>query len=237
MLLEHIIEILNNNSGAATALLTFGLLIATAALVYVSWVLSKETRLMRKIQTDPKIDIYVDTKNDFPVFMLFIKNHGNGTAKNIKFEISYKYQNNQDDDSPILVELKKAIKDVVLLDKGIISMPPQKEYKAYLISALVDFEELNKILINIKVTYQDEHNNNYSGNHLLSFSHFKGTSTDEGHVRAIRNYIENISKHIEKISSGSGEIYVVTKTIKEKKIENEERYKRYKKNFENNDNR
>lgn len=59
-----LLNFLNQNSGAFTVLFSFLVTIATLAYTILTWKLVSETKKMREVQTEPKISIFMQPKED-----------------------------------------------------------------------------------------------------------------------------------------------------------------------------
>jgi hypothetical protein len=85
-MLSETIAYLNSNSGAFTVIFTAVVTISTAAYAILTWSLVSETKRMREVQTEPRIEITLKSL-DFAINIvrLHIRNIGLGPAINIKF--------------------------------------------------------------------------------------------------------------------------------------------------------
>ncbi|MEC9491688.1 hypothetical protein [Flexistipes sp.] len=85
--MENLITFLNQNSGALTVVFTGVVTLATVAYAVLTAILVIETRKLRQVQTEPRIEIRVDAL-DFAmnIVRLCVRNIGDGPAKNVKFE-------------------------------------------------------------------------------------------------------------------------------------------------------
>ena len=85
MLLE-IITYLNSISGALTVIFTGVVTIATIAYAVLTWSLVSETKKMREVQTEPRIEITLKPLNfAINIVRLHVRNIGLGPAKNVEF--------------------------------------------------------------------------------------------------------------------------------------------------------
>lgn len=84
--MTELLEFLNKNSGALTVIFTAVVTLATAVYAGLTYVLVKETRLMRQVQTEPKIEITArSTEIAIHILRLHVRNIGLGPALNVKF--------------------------------------------------------------------------------------------------------------------------------------------------------
>ena len=85
--MEDVISFLNQNSGALTVMFTAVVTLATVVYAALTAILVIETRKLRLVQTEPRIEITVESL-DFAVHIvrLCIRNIGEAPAKNLTFE-------------------------------------------------------------------------------------------------------------------------------------------------------
>ena len=88
-MLDNLIIFLNQNSGALTVVFTAVVTISTVVYAALTAVLVSETKKMRQVQTEPKIEITL-RPFEFAIHIvkLHIKNIGLGPAENLKFNSS-----------------------------------------------------------------------------------------------------------------------------------------------------
>ena len=88
-MLAEAIAFLNSSSGALTVLFTAVVAISTVAYAILTWSFVSETKRMREVQTEPKIEITLKPL-DFAINIvrLHIRNIGLGPARNVKFTSS-----------------------------------------------------------------------------------------------------------------------------------------------------
>jgi len=87
-------EFINQNNGFFSILFSAVVAIATVIYAILTWKLVEETRKIRKIQTEPKISIDIQPKEDSIHFIdMIIQNIGLGPAYNIKFTINPDFEN------------------------------------------------------------------------------------------------------------------------------------------------
>ncbi|MDO8721436.1 MAG: hypothetical protein Q7J31_04320, partial [Syntrophales bacterium] len=88
-MLTQAIAYLNSNSGALTVIFTAVVTISTVAYAILTWSLVSETKKMREVQTEPRIEIALKPL-DFAINIvrLHVRNIGLGPAKNVRFTFS-----------------------------------------------------------------------------------------------------------------------------------------------------
>jgi len=60
-----ILEFLNQNSGAFSVLFSGLVALATVVYVVLTWKLVSETKKMRKVQTEPKICVFIQPREEY----------------------------------------------------------------------------------------------------------------------------------------------------------------------------
>ena len=84
----YIIEFLNGNHGAVTAIATLIIAVSAIISVWISKELAKENRLLRKASTEPEVAAFLktDSRHNRAVYLV-LANVGQGPAKNVVFNI------------------------------------------------------------------------------------------------------------------------------------------------------
>jgi len=85
--MNELIAYLNNNNGFFSLIFSFFVMVSTIIYAILTIILVNETRKMRKIQTEPKIQVILETfETSVNTIKLNIKNIGQGPALNIFFK-------------------------------------------------------------------------------------------------------------------------------------------------------
>lgn len=84
-----LVEFLNENNGAFAVIFSAVVAIATVVYAFLTWRLVSETRKMREAQTEPKVSVTIQPREEWiKLIDMVIQNIGLGPAYNIKFEIN-----------------------------------------------------------------------------------------------------------------------------------------------------
>ena len=84
-----LVEFLNENNGAFAVIFSAVVAIATVVYAFLTWRLVSETRKMREAQTEPKVSVTIQPREErIKLIDMVIQNIGLGPAYNIKFEIN-----------------------------------------------------------------------------------------------------------------------------------------------------
>ena len=211
--LINIIKFLNDNDGAFTIL--FSAIVALATVVYaiLTWRLVTETKEMRKVQTEPKISVIFQPREEWiNLIDLVIKNIGLGPAYDIKFEIKPDFEYRQ---GHFLSKLN-------FVKNGIKYLAPNQKMQFFLTSLVHNFEKKTKTPFDIKVTYNNKIGEPYTEIFTIDFSELVGLGQlGKPPLNIIAENIEKIQKDTHDISSG----FVQLKLIECAKKDVEKQYK------------
>lgn len=199
-------DYLNQNSGAITVIFTAFVAIATVVYAILTWKLVSETRMMREVQTEPKISAIIQPKDYWLNFIdLIIQNIGLGPAYNIKFEIS-----------PDFEDRNLKLSEIGFIKHGLRYLAPNQKIQFFLTSLTENYEEKVKNPFEIRIIYENSIHKPYSNIYSIDFSQFTGTSQlGEPPLYKISKNIEDIQKNIGYLSTGRNKLQVITYTKKE----------------------
>ena len=207
----NVLKFLNENSGAFSVLFAALVTLATLVYAFLTWVLVAETRRMRKAQTDAKVSIGFETREDYiNILNLVVRNEGVGPARDISFEVSPMEPEECDE------SLLKTIKELGIVAKGIPYLSPNQQFKTFLTSMVQNFEKKIETRINIQITYTSSSGERHHDNYLLDFSSLRGLrQTGTPPLHGISKNIEKIQMDIGHLASGSHKLKVIAYTKQE----------------------
>lgn len=188
------LNFLNNNSVAFTVI--FSALVAIATLVYavLTWKLVSETRKMREAQTEPRISVTIQPKEEWINFFdMIIQNIGVGPAYNIKFKM----------DSDFEYEKGKFLSEFNFIKHGLRYLAPNQNFQFFLTSMAEDFENKIEKQFGIKVNYKNSFGKDFEDTYVIDFSELVGlTRLGEPPLYKIAKNIEKIQDDIRKVATG-----------------------------------
>jgi hypothetical protein len=215
-----ILEFLNLNSGAVTAISTVFLTIITFVYVLLTRSISKETEMMRKAQTAPNISVTIQSEEEsINLIDLIIKNIGLGPAYNVKFEINPDFEDRF---------LSGKLSDIGFIKNGLPYFAPNQEFKILLTNITENDEEKLKKAFEIEITYESNIHEPYSNTYLIDFSQQCGLSSGEPPLYRIADDIEQIQKDINHISTGFTKLKVIRYTKEDIDEENKQFLEQFK---------
>jgi len=166
-----------------TLISAFLMLGATFTYVYFTYKLTKETTKLREIETSPFISLHIEAEHGGSMNVI-VQNIGKAPAYNICFDMDKKF-----------VEYFHCgcnFKD------DISYFPPTQK----IIFVLDSFEKLSKCNfdnIPINVKYYTKENILIEDKFTLEWKHLSGMALGTNHIKGIKEELEKIQKHIEKL--------------------------------------
>lgn len=219
MTTSEVLDFLNNNSGALTVLFTAVVTISTVIYSVLTGKLVSETKRMRQVQTEPKIEVTIKSF-DFAVHIvrLHIRNIGLGPAINVKFD-------------PKVLSGEQAAQD--LLDEFTRSNffkiglnyfgPGQERYSHYTQMTQGHDGKIESVLA-IEISYESTTGVKYKEQAMIDMSELKGEyQLGTPNLYSIAKSLEKIQKDISHITSGYKKIGVQIYTAEDRQKEQEER--------------
>lgn len=193
---------LNTNSGALTVLFTAVVTIATAVYAALTWVLVTETRMMRQVQTEPKLQVTV-APFDFAIHIvrLQVRNIGLGPALNVTF-------------TPTVISggalAEKLLADftqVNFFNVGLAHFGPGQEKMSSYTQLTEEHDGKMASVLGIGVTYSSATGKKYSETLVVDMSELKGSyQLGKPNAYAIAQSLEKIQADIHTITTGSKRI-------------------------------
>lgn len=197
-----ILYFLKTYSEALTILFTAVVTLSTTVYAWLTYILVKETRKMREAQTEPKIQITIDSF-DFAIHIirLNIENIGLGPAYKIKFESSIISGN--DSAENLLNELTESN----FFKTGIRYLGPAKNLYSSFSKTNQDFEGKSASILSFKVDYESAIGKKYSDDIIIDMSEIKGRyQLGKPSLYSIAKSLEKIQTEINSVITGSKRI-------------------------------
>jgi len=200
-----LVEFLNENNGAFAVIFSAVVAIATVVYAFLTWRLVSETRKMREAQTEPKVSVTIQPREErIKLIDMVIQNIGLGPAYNIKFEIN-----------PDFEYMKgKFLSELGFMKNGLKYLAPNQKLQFFLTSMIENFEEKTKKHFEIRVTYQNSIGKTYKDVYMIDFSQLIGLSQlgEEPPLYKMAKNVEEIKKYIHHLSTGFHKINVIRYT-------------------------
>lgn len=217
--MTELLEFLNKNSGALTVLFSAVVTIATAVYAALTWVLVKETRMMREVQTEPKLQVAV-TSFDFAIHIvrLHIRNVGLGPALDVTFKP--KVLSGGASAEKLLAEFT----GVNFFSVGLKHFGPGQERVSAYTQLTEDHDGKMASVLALEVTYRSATGKQYSDALVVDMSELKGGyQLGKPHAYAIAQSLEKMQKDIHQLSTGFHRIKADVYTSEDRSKETEAR--------------
>lgn len=215
--MTEILDYLNKNSGAFTVIFTAVVTAATAVYAILTYVLVKETRLMRQVQTEPKIEITAKSLDvAIHILRLHIRNIGLGPALNVRF-------------MPRVLAGDQSAKDLIseftetnFFKVGLSYFGPGQERLSNYTQLTQNHEGKIASVIAFEVEYESTTGKKYKETLLIDMSEHKGAyQLGKPHIYSIAQSLEKLQKDVGHIVSGFKRIGADVFTAEDREAEAE----------------
>ena len=197
-MLDNLIIFLNQNSGALTVVFTAVVTISTVVYAALTAVLVSETKKMRQVQTEPKIEITL-RPFEFAIHIvkLHIKNIGLGPAENLKFNSSV--LSGGEGAQKLLAEFT----ETNFFKTGLKYFGPGQEIYSHYSQMTQDHDQKIKSVLLFEMEYQSVTGLKYKEKTIIDMSEMKGIyQLGKPNLYTISQSLEKMQKNIGNIVSG-----------------------------------
>jgi hypothetical protein len=220
-MLAQLIAYLNSNSGALTVIFTAVVTISTVAYAVLTGSLVSETKKMREVQTEPRIEIALKPL-DFAINIvrLHVRNMGLGPARNVRF--TSRVSSGGEGAEKLLGEFNKTN----FLKNGLKYFGPGHELHSGYTQITKDFDAKVASVLVYDVEYESVTGKKYDDQITIDISELKGMNQlGKPNLYAIAQSIEAIQKEFSHVVSGFKKIHadVYTSEDREKRKRKKER--------------
>ncbi len=197
--MSDIIDFLNKNSGALNVIFTAVVTIATAVYAVLTWKLVTETRLMRQVQTEPKLAVNLRSIDEaIHIVRLHFRNIGQGPALNVKF--SPRVEVGSEISAALLDEFTKPN----FFKTGLSYFGPGQERISMYTQLHENHEAKLSTVLAFDVEYGSLTGKKYKDTLMVDLSEYKGThQLGKPHLYAIAQSLEKLQKDVERLAGGS----------------------------------
>lgn len=197
-----LLDFLNQNSGALNVVFTGVVTVATTVYSVLTWKLVTETRLMREVQTEPKVVVTLESLDEaVHIARLHFQNIGQGPAFHLTFNPRVEAGN--DYSSKLLAEFTKPN----FFKTGLHYLGPGQKRISHYTQLHEHHEDKISTVLAFDVKYKGVTGKSYSETLIVDMSEFKGTvRLGTPHMYAIAKSLEKIEKKFEQLVGGSKRI-------------------------------
>ena len=211
------LTVLNDNAGAIQVI--FSALVTLATLVYagLTWSLVSETRRMRRAQTDAKMTIGLDVREEaINLVELFVRNEGVGPAYDVRFSVEMVGSGGH-------AEILDSILSLGFIDQGLAYFSPGQEIRSFLTSMAIEFEAKIATKIRVAITYSTASGERTKDEYVLDLAVFKGRhQLGEPDLHSVAKSLKSLAKDVDHLASGWKKLQVITQDKAEYRQEQEE---------------
>lgn len=196
--MSDLLDQLNKNSGALSAIFSGVVTVATVVYAWLTAKLVQETRQMRKVQTEPRIQVTYRTRDEWINFLdISVKNIGLGPAQDVQFAIRALSNN------PGAQELIDSLLKLGGFKTGLKYLGPGQEFSSFWSNLMDGNTTKVDSQISIVCQYQSVTGTKYAHEYVLDLSELKGSSNiGEPPLLKIAKHIETIEKDIHSLVAG-----------------------------------
>jgi hypothetical protein len=170
------------------------LLVASVVLAAVTWVLAKETRLLRRAQTDPHLSVWIEPhEREMHWIDMLIENIGAGPARNVEFLATPDFECFKD----------QPLSRLGFMKKGLPYLAPRQRLRFFLTNLLEDFETKMANPFDLVVRYQAKDGKTFAETFRIDFSPLRnlpGGSTSP--LYDIAKKLEDMRREISELRPG-----------------------------------
>jgi hypothetical protein len=202
--MSDLLDQINKNSGALSAIFSG---VVTVATVFYAWLTVKlvhETRQMRKVQTEPRIEVTYRIRDEGINFLdIVIRNIGLGPAYDIKFEVKSETTNSG------CAELVEALLSLSSFQNGLSYLGPNQEYFSFWTSLVEGDKTKADSRIVITCAYRSVTGTCYKYECRVDLSELKGTHRlGEPPMQKIAKQIETLANDFHNVTAGINRLKV-----------------------------
>ena len=198
--------------------------VSTTAYALLTWRLVSETRLLREVQTEPRVSIRVEASHTGHLgYELIIENVGHGVAKDVRIEFdgdSSYFRNSW------VNRLPPAIDQLPVIKNGLDYLEPNQAFRFPLGTVSSDeYERATEAPWTFRAQYESLYGKGRTDTYIVDFSQFRGTFFESNYIKEITDHIKALRKDLHRLTEGLARVQVVTQT----KGEYEQRRKEWQK--------
>ncbi|MEY4980550.1 MAG: hypothetical protein RLZZ352_2820, partial [Pseudomonadota bacterium] len=196
--MSELLDQLNRNSGGLSALFSGVVTVATVVYAWLTAKLVDETRKLRQVQTEPRIQITYRTRPEWINLLdIAVKNIGQGPAEDLRFTIKAVSANSAAE------PLVQSLKALNAFGGGIKYLGPQQEFASFWTSLMDGDESKVESRIQIECAYKSVTGTPYRVEHVLDLAELKGSSQiGEPPLLKIAKHLEKMQSDLHQLATG-----------------------------------
>ena len=188
--LDSFIKFVNEHAGVLSLLFSLVVAVSTVFYVILTRSLVKETKKLRRAQTEPMISIYLKPREEYLNWIeLVVENIGAGPAFDVRVTPK----------SDMKCFGNKDLSSFGFVKNGIRYLGVNQCYRVFIVDMTEDVDEKLQIKIPIKVIFKGTENREIVRDYVLGFSQFEGLNQlGVPPLHRIADSLENIAARIDR---------------------------------------
>ena len=213
------LEFLNQHSGALTVIFSAVVTLSTVVYAVLTAILVAETRRMRHVQTEPKLEVVTKPREEWIALLhVYVRNIGLGPAYDISFDV---YPETGGEGAQALID---DFTRANFLRIGLKYLGPGQEVVSGYSQMTEKHEQKIESILVFGVRYRGATGRTYEENFRLDFSEFKGrTQIGRPHLYTIAQNLERIQNDIHHLTTGFRRIRADVYNSEDRERERKER--------------
>ena len=195
------IDWLNYNSGAVTAISTSLVVLVTSVYVYLTYRLLLESKATREMAMRPALVVTAEIdETHINLFNFRVANIGGGAARSIRLRTSREF----------MCGNNRPLHELGLFKRGIPLLGPGRNIETFLANAIEMYQEPQQEPLEVTAEYEDATGRKIEETFLVDFAAFENLSrVGEAPLHTIAKSIEKLQKSIGNLSSGTKKLSVL----------------------------
>lgn len=197
--MTELFEVLNKNSGALNVLFSSVVTLATAIYAALTWKLVTETRLMREVQTEPKLVVSLQSVDEaIHIVRLHFKNIGLGPALHVR--LTPRVEDGNDQSQALLDEFTQPN----FFRTGLTYLGPGQERMSMYTQLNQGTEAKLATVLAFEIEYKSATGKTHKDTLIVDMSEYKGAhQLGKPHLYSMAQSLEKIEKELSKLTGGS----------------------------------
>ncbi|OIR01462.1 hypothetical protein GALL_165530 [mine drainage metagenome] len=192
------VNFLNQNAGVLSTVFSGIVMLATVIYAILTASLVTETRHMREVQTEPKMEVIAIPHEELvSIVTLRVKNIGLGPAYNVSFTLRGESQTTGEN------ELIQDFSKSQFLSKGLRYLGPGQVLQSGFTQMTKNFAEKISAKLIVDVAYKSANEKSYKDSIPIYFEEFEGYATiGTPPLHAMADSLEKIERNIDHLATG-----------------------------------
>ncbi len=216
--MTEFLAFLDAHSGALSALFSAIVMVATVVYAVLTAALVHETRRMREVQTEPRIEVVAEPKEEYVnIITLLVRNIGAGPAYDVRF--SFRGESSSEGEAALIDDFARSR----FLVTGLKYLGPGQHMRSSYTQMNKDHDKKISARLLVTVEYNSALGRSYRDVLPIDFGEFKGYGhLGKPHLYAIAQSLEKIDRHVGWLVTGFKKLGVNVYSAKDREQERKE---------------